>query len=518
MKLSALLLIAALPCASLSAQSTLHWFQGEDPDEFFGTGPIGKTVDFAGDVDGDGFDDVIVGSFEFARVFSGADGSLLYEIPNVYLGVGGAGDVDQDGFDDFMVLKDFSAVRVISGATGHWIRHYPALEFGDSFGLVPARAGDVNNDGVPDHVFGCQRFDQPGYALVYSGADGSLLHTFFGDTAGDGFGFDVDGVGDLNGDGYDDVAVGASEDGAPLARVFSGADGSVLLDISFPSQSGYGLAGPGDMSGDGVPDVATSSYPAVQVWSGADGSLLHEFDGFGRWDGGLSPIGDLDADGFADLLVLGEAPFFQDGGHPVVRAFSGSDGSSLLTIYGQERSRGQSLGGGGDANGDGWPDIVAGNLFEGGRTVEYGGMNPGLDPELGLVTVYGGGPALLLDDSALGPAGTPGTLAITGATPGAKVVILGREGQGIASPMSTVLLPCTAGGPAPLALGEEDGFFYQPGRQGFGAPAFRVFSADAAGTVAFSLTWPTRFANEHFRFQAFEPGTCRVSNLVLHDF
>ena len=84
---------------------------------------------------------------------------------------------------------------------------------GDKFGVSVSGAGDVNGDGFADLIVGAGRDDNngtdSGSARVFSGLDGSVLYTFDGDSADDRFGVSVSGAGDVNGDGFADLIVGA---------------------------------------------------------------------------------------------------------------------------------------------------------------------------------------------------------------------------------------------------------------------------------------------------------------------
>ena len=112
------------------------------------------------------------------------------------------------------------------------ITHVPLYTFdGDSaldfFGSASSGAGDVNGDGFADLIVGAGQDDNngsnSGSARVFSGVDGSVLYTFVGDSAEDRFGTSVSGAGDVNGDGVDDFIVGAQTGGANgggYARVF----------------------------------------------------------------------------------------------------------------------------------------------------------------------------------------------------------------------------------------------------------------------------------------------------------
>jgi len=142
-------------------------------------------------------------------------------------------------------------------------------------------AGDVNKDGYADLIVGARSDDNNGVnsgsARVFSGKDGTSLHTFNGDSPRDFFGVSVAGAGDVNKDGFADVIVGANHDdnkglSSGSARVFSGE----WIDSTFKGR---------------IPKTKQILY----TFNGDTGS-----DQFGSSVGGA---GDVNKDGYADLIV-----------------------------------------------------------------------------------------------------------------------------------------------------------------------------------------------------------------------
>ena len=153
-------------------------------------------------------------------------------------------------------------VRLV-GAEGRVLRVFnsPEPNFNGLFGWSVSGAGAVSTDGIG--IGRCQCVQQ---AYIFSGADGSVLHTLTSPNAevGASFGYSVSVMEDVNHDGYSDVVVGAiREDGGDIdagrAYIFSGADGSVLRVFNSPEPNfnglfGWSVSGAGAVSTDGIGD------------------------------------------------------------------------------------------------------------------------------------------------------------------------------------------------------------------------------------------------------------------------
>jgi len=240
-------------------------------------------------------------------VLSGTDGSALFvfngdsEYDRFGFSVSGAGDVNGDGFYDLIVgafrddntAYNSGSVRVFSGSTGSELFTFNGDDAHDQFGFSVSGAGDVNGDGFADLIVGSNVDDNNGIssgsARVFSGVDGSVLFTFNGDSAGDNFGHSVSGAGDVNGDGYADLIVGAPSDrnygiNSGSARVFSGADGSILVTFNAESaleRFGNSVSGAGDVNGDGFDDLIVGAYRDDD--NGTDSGSARVITGGPRW-------------------------------------------------------------------------------------------------------------------------------------------------------------------------------------------------------------------------------------------
>ena len=329
-----------------------------------------------GDVDGDGLADVVASDPWRQRVaaFRGSDGALLWERSGaaglVGWSVSNAGDLNGDGVADVVAGAPFAssggpvgegAVVVLSGVDGSPLGSIAGSQPGSEFGTSVAGVGDVDGDGFSDVVVGAPVHDPAGLVdagrvELRSGATGALIVAVDGPEGGASFGQAVDLALDFDADGVLDFVAGApfsSQGGASagLARVCSGVDGSVLLERSGWSAElfGYSVAGLGDADGDGTPDVAVGGHGVglgggLRVFAGGSGALLHELSAGASGDRlgwSLAGAGDVDGDGRPDVIGGATQPF---GGAGYARVFSlvtcqadlgfGGPGSAQLSLCG----------------------------------------------------------------------------------------------------------------------------------------------------------------------------------------
>jgi Ca2+-binding RTX toxin-like protein len=291
--------------------------------EFYDSSLLGPAVGNAGDVNGDGVSDLIVGRsggaaivygdsalsgpFDLAAL-DGTNGFIASNAPIASSAVSGAGDINGDGYDDMIIGTAGEAYVVFGGAGGVANVLLDELDGNNGFrlsvddplngvqlGAAVSRAGDVNGDGFDDIIVGAAYSDTHDDAeagisyLVFGKAGGfdSVIHVDMldgtngfridGAEAGDRLGIAVSSAGDVNGDGYDDLLV-ATELGGNTFPSSPTAGQTYLL---FGSGNGFG---------------STIDLASLSATEGV------------RLDGGftissVSAAGDIDGDGFGDIMI-----------------------------------------------------------------------------------------------------------------------------------------------------------------------------------------------------------------------
>lgn len=251
-------------------------------------------------------------------------------------------------------------VRVFDYATGG--EKFRLTPYESSFvGGIRVAQGDVNGDGIADIVTTTGIGGGP-RTVVFDGATGNVLYNFFAfeDTFRGGTWV---AVGDVDGDGFGDIIVGAEVGGGPRITTFSGQDGSILNNFfAFDStQRGGTRVAAGDFNGDGKADiVATTGFGVptrVRVFDGTDvSSILRDFAPYeANFVGGVNiAVGDFNGDGRPDIAVGAEIT-----GGPRVQIFNGIDNSVLVNTFAFESTfTGGVRVASTDANGDGRADLV----------------------------------------------------------------------------------------------------------------------------------------------------------------
>ena len=303
----------------------LHSFVSPNPES---SGNFGHSVAGVADVDGDGRGEVLVGAlYELQNtvggrsyLFSGSTGALLRTFVSPVAGasnnfgqaLSGVPDVNGDGVVDIVIAapnqlvdnnRGAGSVYVFDGASGSLLRtiNSPDLDSNHFFGSQVAGVDDLDGDGFGDLVIGDYQSaaSTGGRVRIYSGATGVELYPL--DSPGavpqGGFGRNLAGVPDVNGDGWGDFVVGADGEPSPStneqfgrAYVFSGVDGSLLHTLTSPNPSNQGrlgssVTGVTDVNGDGRGDILVGTREdggatfagTAYLFSGADGAVLESY-------------------------------------------------------------------------------------------------------------------------------------------------------------------------------------------------------------------------------------------------
>ncbi|APZ91713.1 integrin alpha [Fuerstiella marisgermanici] len=309
----------------------------------------GVSVSSAGDVNGDGFDDLIIGA-------SGADPGGDSRAGESYVVFGKSG-----GFGSAVDLS------TLNGTSGFRI---DGIDEDDFSGRSVSNAGDVNGDGFDDLIIGARYADpggdsDAGESYVVFGKSGGFgstvdLSTLDGTTgfrldgsdAGDGSGSSVSSAGDVNGDGFDDLVIGAWN------AASGGAGGAGETYVLFGKSGGF------------------ASAVDLSTLDGTTGFRLDGSDAGDRTGSSVSSAGDLNGDGFDDLIIgaYGADPggdrlagesyvvFGKSGGFASAVDLSTLDGTTGFRLDGIDAGdeSGRSVSSAGDVNGDGFDDIIIG--------------------------------------------------------------------------------------------------------------------------------------------------------------
>ncbi|MEM9986128.1 MAG: LamG-like jellyroll fold domain-containing protein, partial [Bacteroidota bacterium] len=317
----------------------------------------------------------------------------------------GVGDLNGDGYDDLAFgSSDYNSeqglVRIHLGSAAG-IAASPAQSLtgsgtGDYFGHALASAGDVNGDGYGDLLVGYDMYHGSGgfngRVEVYLGnGEGVETSEWWGQTGTGnmGLGRVVAGVGDVNGDGYDDFL--ASEYNNAKVRLYWGDSASLGSYTTLSgSEAYYGrtLSAAGDINQDGYQDVVVGSYSQSKVYvyygssSGVSAPLiLNGSGGFGVCVGGG---GDVNGDGYDDILTVSQSP------NGTLNLFLGSSTGLNTSAAWTKSGWGSSAGGYSvdivrDLNGDGLDEVLVGDTYysngqtQEGRTVIFLGDTAGLE-------------------------------------------------------------------------------------------------------------------------------------------
>ncbi|MFI5171671.1 MAG: FG-GAP-like repeat-containing protein, partial [Chitinophagales bacterium] len=393
------------------------------------TAYFGYSVSDAGDLNGDGYEDVVVGAYGYdnpepseGRVYiyygtptgiNTTAGTILESNQaSAFFGdkVAAAGDVNNDGYDDLIVAAtyydngqtDEGKVFIYHGSAAGLITT-PAVTMESNqasarFGNGISGNGDLNNDGYDDVIVGSYLYDngQANEGLVYiymgsaTGINPIAAQILEQNQISSYFGRSVSIIGDVNGDNFDDIIVGADgwdngQTDEGRAFVFHGNSSGVNTTASSIMESDYedayfgnSVAGSGDVNNDGFDDVIVGAYyyayngKAFVYHGSASGIIttpattLSDIPGSNYFGKSVSTAGDFNNDGYADVIVGGYLSSNNEGAEGSAFIFFGSPtGISTAIARSFESDQddaemGYSVKCTGDINNDGFDDVIVG--------------------------------------------------------------------------------------------------------------------------------------------------------------
>jgi len=381
-------------------------------------GEFGASMTRIADLNADGVDELAIGHPDVAgargrvEIFSGTNFSLISSATQNLVGdefgrsLDVVGDLDGDGFDELLIGAPFNdqgglnagAAFVYSTKTGQQLSAFLGTA-GDSFGAIVRGVPDMNGDGVMELLIGAPKADgkggvDAGQVHLYSGSDSTELFVLDGLQAGGLFGSAIDAHADLDGDGIADIVVGSpewdlvatNEKSAGAVGVYAGKDGALLLSLTGSAANerlGSSLSMIADLTGDGLLDLAVgapdalSAAGAVRFFDGSNGTLLSERTGAlsgERFGTSVRSVGDLDGDGVDEIAVGTDSSLAETLGYVKVFRAPGLEVTAVFRAASVDSGFGAALRGLGDMDGDGLDDVGLVSIREAAGSVSGAGM------------------------------------------------------------------------------------------------------------------------------------------------